>query len=55
MDTLHGFGIDMNRDALALQTPEGRLLKQLVFDLKPDFGFNLHDKHRRYSVGQSEI
>jgi hypothetical protein len=46
-------GIDMNRDALALQTPEGRLLKQLIFDLKPDFGFNLHDKHRRYSVGHS--
>ena len=46
-------GIDMNRDALALQTPEGRLLKQLIFDLKPDFAFNLHDKHRRYSVGKS--
>lgn len=46
-------GIDMNRDALALQTPEGRLLKQLIFDLKPDFGFNLHDKNRRYSAGQS--
>ena len=46
-------GIDMNRDALVLQTPEGRLLKQLIFDLKPDFGFNLHDKHRRYSVGKS--
>ncbi len=46
-------GIDMNRDALVLQTPEGRLLKQLIFDLKPDFAFNLHDKHRRYSVGKS--
>ena len=46
-------GIDMNRDALALQTPEGRLLKQLIFDVKPDFAFNLHDKHRRYSVGKS--
>ncbi len=46
-------GIDMNRDAVALQTPEGRLLKQLVFDLKPDFAFNLHDKNRRYSAGQS--
>ena len=46
-------GIDMNRDALALQTPEGRLLKQLIFDLKPNFAFNLHDKHRRYSVGKS--
>jgi len=46
-------GIDMNRDALALQTPEGQLLKRLIFDLKPDFGFNLHDKNRRYSAGQS--
>ncbi|MES2518337.1 MAG: M14 family zinc carboxypeptidase [Bacteroidota bacterium] len=46
-------GIDMNRDALALQTPEGQLLKQLIFDLKPDFGFNLHDKNRRYSAGQT--
>ena len=46
-------GIDMNRDALALQTPEGQLLKQLIFDIKPDFGFNLHDKNRRYSAGQS--
>jgi hypothetical protein len=46
-------GIDMNRDAVALQTPEGRLLKQLVFDLNPDFAFNLHDKNRRYSAGQS--
>lgn len=46
-------GIDMNRDALALQTPEGRLLKQLIFDVKPDFGFNLHDKNRRYSAGQT--
>lgn len=46
-------GIDMNRDALALQTPEGRLLKKLVKTLKPDFGFNLHDKDRRYSAGQT--
>jgi hypothetical protein len=46
-------GIDMNRDALALQTPEGQLLKRLIFDIKPDFGFNLHDKNRRYSAGQS--
>jgi hypothetical protein len=46
-------GIDMNRDALALQTPEGQLLKQLIFDIRPDFGFNLHDKNRRYSAGQT--
>ncbi len=46
-------GIDMNRDALALQTPEGRFLKQLQQDLKPSFGFNLHDQHRRYSAGNT--
>jgi len=37
-------GIDMNRDALALQTPEARLLKQLKDTIKPEFGFNLHDQ-----------
>jgi hypothetical protein len=43
----------MNRDALRLQTPEGRLLKQLQNTLKPEFGFNLHDQSPRYSVGNS--
>ena len=43
----------MNRDALALQTPEGRLLKSLVMDLQPAFGFNLHDQGRRYSAGNT--
>lgn len=45
--------IDMNRDALALQTPEGRLLKQLQEAIKPVFSFNLHDKKIRYSAGKS--
>jgi hypothetical protein len=37
-------GIDMNRDALALITPEGKLLRQLQKELRPRFGFNLHDQ-----------
>ena len=37
-------GIDMNRDALALCTPEARILKQLQHELNPHFGFNLHDQ-----------
>lgn len=45
--------IDMNRDALRLQTPEGRLLKHLQQTLKPDFGYNLHDQSPRYSAGQT--
>lgn len=46
-------GIDMNRDAVALQCPESKVLKGLVFDLKPEFSFNLHDQHIRYSAGIS--
>jgi hypothetical protein len=46
-------GIDMNRDALALQTPEGRFLKTIQQSIMPDFGFNLHDKMRRYSAGET--
>ncbi len=45
--------IDMNRDALRLQTPEGRLLKRLQQKLKPLVGFNLHDQNPRYSVGKT--
>lgn len=45
--------IDMNRDALRLQTPEARVLRQLQADFRPHFGFNLHDQDARYSVGQS--
>ena len=45
--------IDMNRDALRLQTPEGILLKQLQQTLQPLVGFNLHDQSPRYSVGKT--
>jgi len=45
--------IDMNRDALRFQTPEGALLKKLQDELKPEFSFNLHDKNTRYSAGRS--
>lgn len=42
--------IDMNRDALHLATPEGRLLRKLVEDFKPDFAFNLHNQQAGTSV-----
>jgi Zinc carboxypeptidase len=44
-------GIDVNRDALRLQTPEGRLLKQLRDRFNPTVGFNLHNQSWRTSVG----
>jgi hypothetical protein len=46
-------GIDMNRDALHPQTPEGRILTELQQTLRPDYGFNLHDQSPRYSAGHS--
>lgn len=46
--------IDMNRDALRLQSPESVLLKSLQQTLKPLVGFNLHDQNPRYSVGRSD-
>ena len=43
--------IDINRDALRLQTPEGKVLKDLRDRLKPSIGFNLHNQSWRTSAG----
>jgi hypothetical protein len=40
--------IDINRDYIAQQSPEGILLKQLRNNLKPDFCFNMHDQSTLY-------
>lgn len=45
--------IDLNRDVARLQTPEALILKNVFDSLKADFGFNLHDQGRDYSVGNS--
>ena len=44
-------GIDINRDALSLQTPEGRILKSVRDRLGPKVGFNLHNQGWGTSVG----
>lgn len=48
-------GIDINRDALNLATPEGRLLKRLRDEHLPILGFNLHDQDRRATVGDTGV
>ncbi len=45
-------GIDINRDARRLVTPEGRVLKAMHDSLKPAFGFNLHDQNARNGAGE---
>lgn len=46
-------GIDINRDAIKLQTPEARILKKVIDRFHPDFGFNMHDQSLYYSAGDS--
>lgn len=46
-------GIDINRDALNLATPEARLLKQLQNQWHPNIGFNLHNQQELTAVGQT--
>lgn len=47
--------IDVNRDALHLATPEGRLLRHLVETVKPQFAFNLHNQQARTSVDGKHV
>jgi len=47
-------GIDINRDALHLATPEGRLLKRVRDEYEPMLAFTLHDQDRRKAVGKTE-
>ena len=42
--------IDLNRDARAGETVEGRLLIRTARNVQPDFGFNLHDMNSYYNV-----
>jgi hypothetical protein len=47
--------IDINRDALILATPEGRILKEIRDRYQPMLGFNLHDQGRRTAVGDTGV
>uniref|UniRef100_UPI003561DECC M14 family zinc carboxypeptidase n=1 Tax=Arsukibacterium sp. TaxID=1977258 RepID=UPI003561DECC len=50
----NALGIDVNRDAVALQTPEGQMLMQTAKDIKPHYGFNLHDQNRYHAAGDNK-
>ena len=46
----NALGIDVNRDALRLQSPEAKTLKKIRDSLDADFGFNLHDQSKYYNA-----
>ena len=50
----NSLGIDINRDALRLQSPEGRTLKRVRDSLEADFGFNLHDQSTYYNAERTD-
>ena len=49
----NAIGVDVNRDARNLSTPEARALKSLRDSVQPAFGFNLHDQNARTLTGDS--
>ncbi len=49
----NALNIDLNRDALRLQTPEAQLLKKVRDQTNANWGFNLHDQSSYYSVGNT--
>lgn len=50
----NALGVDLNRDALRLQSPEARILKRVRDSLDAEWGFNLHDQSRYYSAGAGQ-
>ena len=46
-------GIDINRDALNLKSPEAQLLKKLRDEWSPQIGFNLHNQNSLTTAGQT--
>lgn len=45
--------IDINRDFNKQQSPEGKLLRSLLDEIQPHFGFNLHDQSTLWSAGNT--
>lgn len=46
--------IDINRDALVLQSPEGQILQQLISSIQPDLALNLHDQNPYHGISEQQ-
>jgi len=50
---VNAMNIDLNRDAVARQAPESKILWKLLEDLNPEYSFNLHDQRNIFNVGDT--
>jgi hypothetical protein len=50
----NALGVDINRDAVRLQSPESKTLKRVRDSLNADFGFNLHDQSIYYNAERTD-
>ncbi len=48
----NAIGVDINRDARRLATPEARILKEVRDRIEADYGFNLHDQNPHTQAGR---
>jgi hypothetical protein len=51
----NALGIDVNRDAVALATPEGRAIMAIRESFQPEYCFNLHDMNPRKATGEGKL
>lgn len=51
----NSWGIDLNRDAQRLATPEGRILRDLVQDFRPAVALNLHNQNHRTTIADARL
>lgn len=47
----NALGVDLNRDAIRLMSPEAETLKRIRETVNADWGFNLHDQSKYYAAG----
>jgi hypothetical protein len=49
----NAFNVDLNRDAMLLQSYESKILWDYAEKIEPEFCFNLHDQNSYYTAGRS--
>jgi hypothetical protein len=51
---VNAINIDLNRDAVAKEAPESKILWKTIEDLNPEYSFNLHDQRNIFNVGDTD-